>query len=86
MWIMKERHLLQQTGRFGFSRWSAASCGSAFPCIKIGYELFKVDSADTASQILFAGLRFTLAGILVVLFSSIMQKKPMLPKKTSWGW
>ena len=29
--------------------------GSAFPCIKIGYRLFEVDAADTASQILFAG-------------------------------
>ena len=38
--------------------------GSAFPCIKIGYRLFEVDAADTASQILFAGCRFTLAGIL----------------------
>ena len=83
---MKERHLLQQTGAVWF--FAMVCCflwGSAFPCIKIGYELFKVDSADTASQILFAGLRFTLAGILVVLFYSIMQKKPMLPKKTSWG-
>lgn len=26
--------------------------GSAFPCIKIGYRLFEVDAADTASQIL----------------------------------
>ena len=38
--------------------------GSAFPCIKIGYRLFEVDAADTASQILFAGCRFTLAGVL----------------------
>lgn len=27
--------------------------GSAFPCIKIGYRLFEVDAADTASQILY---------------------------------
>lgn len=27
--------------------------GSAFPCIKIGYRLFEVDAADTASQIPF---------------------------------
>ena len=35
--------------------------GSAFPYVKIGYELFKI--TNTPSQILFAGLRFTLAGI-----------------------
>ena len=37
--------------------------GSAFPCIKIGYGLFRVASGDAAGQILFAGIRFTLAGI-----------------------
>ncbi len=38
--------------------------GKCISCIKIGYRLFEVDAADTASQILFAGCRFTLAGIL----------------------
>ena len=37
--------------------------GSAIPVIKTGYRLMQVDSADTASQIVFAGVRFTLAGI-----------------------
>lgn len=56
--------------------------GSAFPCIKIGYELFSVPSDDTASQILFAGIRFTLAGILAVIFGSITKRKLLIPKKT----
>ena len=47
--------------------------GSAFPCIKIGYRLFEVDAADTASQILFAGCRFTLAGILAAGIGSVME-------------
>lgn len=45
--------------------------GSAFPCIKIGYELFSVSSGDIASQILFAGCRFSLAGVMAILFCSI---------------
>ena len=45
--------------------------GSAFPCIKIGYRLFKIAGGDTASQILFAGIRFALAGTMVILFFSI---------------
>ena len=44
--------------------------GSATPAIKIGYQLFSIDSADTSSIIVFAGTRFLLAGILVVLFQS----------------
>ena len=35
--------------------------GSAIPVIKTGYRLMEVDAADTASQIEFAGVRFTLA-------------------------
>ena len=31
--------------------------GSAFPCIKIGYQLFEIPSGATATQILFAGCR-----------------------------
>lgn len=59
--------------------------GSAFPCIKIGYSLFEIPSGDTASQILFAGLRFTLAGILAWVFGSLIAKKPMLPEKSAYG-
>ena len=38
--------------------------GSAFPCIKLGYQLFEIPAGDTAAQILFAGIRFALAGVL----------------------
>lgn len=57
--------------------------GSAFPCIKIGYKLFAIESGDAATQILFAGLRFTLAGILTTIFGSLGAKKLLIPKKTS---
>lgn len=59
--------------------------GSAFPCIKIGYQLFEIGAGDTWSQILFAGIRFTLAGILVVCVCSLKERKLLAPKKTSWG-
>ncbi len=55
--------------------------GSAFPCIKIGYELFHIENAG--SQILFAGYRFFLAGIFTFLFASVMEKKPVMIKKSS---
>lgn len=57
--------------------------GSATPSIKIGYELFSIASDDTASQILFAGMRFVLAGILTILFGSILSRKALVPKKKS---
>ena len=41
-----------------------------------------MDSADTASQIVFAGVRFALAGILVLIFASISERKVMIPDRT----
>lgn len=57
--------------------------GSAFPCIKIGYRLFNIAGSDTASQILFAGMRFLPAGIMVILFESITTRKLLLPNKSA---
>lgn len=45
--------------------------GSAFPCIKIGYQMMYIASDEVASQILYAGYRFTLAGILTIILGSI---------------
>lgn len=57
--------------------------GSAFPCIKIGYRLFAIASGDAASQILFAGCRFTLAGILVLAAGSALQRRWLLPRRSA---
>ena len=59
--------------------------GSAFPMVKTGYAQFGIQSGDYASQILFAGCRFTLSGFLTWIVGSIAQKKPLLPKKQSLG-
>ena len=59
--------------------------GSATPAIKIGYEWFGIGAGDVASRILFAGVRFVLAGILTVIFGSLIAGKLLLPQKASWG-
>ncbi|MDY5883578.1 MAG: DMT family transporter [Roseburia sp.] len=59
--------------------------GSAFPCIKIGYQLFEIGAKDVATQILFAGARFFLAGVLAILIGSVLNKKPLLPRKGAIG-
>ena len=58
--------------------------GSATPAIKIGYETFGIASSDTVSIILFAGIRFFFAGILVIIVQSIMAGKLIKPEKGSW--
>lgn len=53
--------------------------GSAYPGIKLGYAAFGI---ETVPQILlFAGLRFTIAGIILILVSSIKNKKVQAPQK-----
>lgn len=40
--------------------------GSAYPAIKQGYALFHIVSSDVASQMVFAGVRFIAAGVLLL--------------------
>lgn len=57
--------------------------GSASPCIKLGYALFKIPLSETWTQILFAGTRFILAGILTILIGSALNRKMLVPTKSS---
>ena len=57
--------------------------GSAFPSIKIGYKLWDIGSDDRMAQILFAGMRFFLAGILTILIGSCISRRILLPKRSS---
>ena len=52
--------------------------GSASPAIKIGYELLEVSGVP--STILFAGIRFTAAGVITVLIYSLARRKFLCPK------
>lgn len=54
--------------------------GSAFPCVKIGYNLFGIDKTHAPSLMLFAGVRFSLAGLLVIAFGSVQKKRLLTPK------
>ncbi len=54
--------------------------GSAFPGIKLGYKYFNIDSADKASQLLFAGIRFMIAGLMVIAGYSIIKRTFIRPR------
>ena len=62
----------------------SALWGSAFPAIKIGYQLFQISADAVGSQLLFAGCRFILAGFMTIVLGSFLQRKPLLPQKQSW--
>lgn len=55
--------------------------GSAFPFIKLGYAAFAVEGPF--SQILFAGLRFALAGLLLLAVLTVRGRRVPVPPKGS---
>lgn len=76
------------SSRWGVPLLATLSCflwGSAFPSIKVGYRLFSIASDDMASQMLFAGVRFFLAGVGVIVVMSLARRRPMLPHRDDWG-
>lgn len=48
--------------------------GTAFPFIKLGYQSFCIAEDDIGAKLLFAGLRFFIAGLMVYIFSVISAK------------
>lgn len=48
--------------------------GSAYPAIKIGYDIFNIAANDISSKLIFAGTRFALAGIFVLLYQTFSKK------------
>lgn len=70
MWTNKRNVVL-------FALLCCALWGSAAPFIKTGYRLFAIAADDTASILLFAGLRFFLSGLMVLLMGSIVYRDQM---------
>lgn len=60
---------------------ATALWGSAIPAIKIGYELFNITDSSVPTKFVFAGIRFVLAGLIVIAFDCISNKKIVLPHK-----
>ena len=57
--------------------------GSAFPCIKIGYEWMEIEG--TGSQILFAGYRFFLSGVLTFVLGCLLERQILRMKRENFG-
>lgn len=68
-----------------FAYFAAVFCtllwGTAFPFIKLGYSSFEIAESDIGSKLLFAGLRFAIAGVMVLVFLCVCERKFTLPNK-----
>lgn len=56
--------------------------GSAYPAIKNGYALFNIAASDIASKLVFAGYRFILAGLVLLVIAAIGKKTLRLDRRT----
>ncbi|WP_313105763.1 DMT family transporter [Brevundimonas sp.] len=74
---MKPSLYQTRSGVFALATLCCILWGSAYPAIKNGYALLHIAPSDIASQMLFAGWRFALAGLILLLVASAM-KKPIL--------
>ncbi|MDR3596121.1 DMT family transporter [Clostridium sp.] len=57
--------------------------GSAYPSIKVGYSLFNVN--DLGAKLVFAGYRFTLAGIFILVLELIVKKSVISFTRKQFG-
>jgi drug/metabolite transporter (DMT)-like permease len=57
--------------------------GSAFSCVKIGYSLMNITTNDSGSQLVFGGIRFFVAGLMALAMGSGVERRILLPTKTS---
>lgn len=55
--------------------------GTLFPCIKLGYQAFNIDSGSIPSILMFASVRFIVSGLIVCVYSLLRREKIAAPKK-----
>lgn len=75
---MKPALYQTRPGVYALATLCCALWGSSYPAIKNGYALLQITPADLAGQMLFAGWRFTLAG-LILLLAALGLRKRLLP-------
>lgn len=76
--------------RFFENRWAvigtAILCtllwGSAFPVLKISNQELQIAPNNTSAQLVFAGMRFFLAGLMIIITVAITNRKILLVKRS----
>ncbi|WIV13830.1 DMT family transporter [Proteiniborus sp. MB09-C3] len=81
---MKEKNEVIFTKAYMVMILGLLSCflwGSAFPSVKIGYELFSIGTADTFEKIVFAGYRFFISSMMIFIFCLITGRSIKIKKE-----
>ena len=92
---MSSHHQAEQSGTSIFQRplWvvafaltAAMAWGWAFPLIKVGFNAFGITANMTGSKMLFAGIRFAAAGLIVLAVARSGGRSFKTGKKSDWGF
>lgn len=65
---------------------AATAWGWAYPLIKLGFGEFGITQEMTASKMLFAGVRFTLSGLIVLAIALSKGLSLKVNKPSGWGY
>ena len=58
--------------------------GSSFPAIKNGYVAFGIGAGDIPSKMVFAGWRFAIAGVLLMIYASMSGRQFVSFERSTW--
>ncbi len=67
-----------------FALTAAVAWGWAYPLIKLGFVEFGITGMMTGSKMLFAGVRFTMAGAILLMIAAVTKRRFKVSKPTAW--
>ena len=60
--------------------------GISYPVLKLSYGYWGISGSNISGKLLFAGIRFSAAGLILLLTASVKKKRLALPEKNAAGW
>lgn len=69
-----------------FALTAAVAWGWAYPLIKLGFQQFGITQDMTGSKMLFAGVRFTISGLIILALAASSGKSFKVSDSRGWGY
>lgn len=65
---------------------AAVAWGWAYPLIKLGFEAFAIEPSMTASKMLFAGVRFFISGLIILVLARGTHRSFAIRSRGDWAF
>lgn len=69
-----------------FALTAATAWGWAYPLIKLGFEEFRISADMTGSKMLFAGIRFSLSGLIILALAKGARRSFGVRQRNDWWY